>query len=300
MGPLLFLLYINDIVNSSNILKFILFADDTNLFNCNNDFCQLILSTNNELCNLADWFHANKLSVNIKKTNYMLFGSKRMPHASQFQVLLEGQVLQQATDTKFLGVIIDDKLKWNKHIDFIALKLSKRLGIIGRAKNKLPESILKVLYYTLIYPYLNYCCIIWGSASTTTLTKVFNLQKRALRLITHSNYRTSSSPLYIRLEILKVTDIYKLQVLLFLHKHRNFNLPASCTHYCTVSINRPYEVRQKGYFCEYSFRTNVRERSIRIMGPRLWNAIPVSLQNCKSYHLFKRDIKTYLISFYKN
>ena len=95
----------------------------------------------------------------------MLFGSKQMPRTSQFQVLLERQVLQQATDTKFLGVIIDDKLKWNKHMDLIALKLSKGLGIIGRAKNKLPESILKVLYYTLIYPYLNYCCIIWGSAS---------------------------------------------------------------------------------------------------------------------------------------
>jgi len=112
LGPLLFLLYINDIVNCSEHLFFILFADDTNLFFSSRDISHLFVTVNEELDKLSNWFKANKLSLNVKKTNYMLFGNKHLPIAGTYNIIIDDQVLERVEFTKFLGVFIDEKLNW--------------------------------------------------------------------------------------------------------------------------------------------------------------------------------------------
>ena len=130
LGPLLFIIYINDITTSSSILKSILFADDTNLFNSNQNFQQLIESTNFELNKLSEWFKSNKLSLNVDKTKFIIFGNKHILLNSS-QLILDGKILEQVKETKFLGVVLDEKLNWSQHINHISLKISRGLGIIG-------------------------------------------------------------------------------------------------------------------------------------------------------------------------
>ena len=190
LGPLLFILYVNDIVYSSSILKFFLFADDTNLLNSSKDLTKLISSTNEELSKVTEWFKANRLSLNVKKTHFMFFGNKQLPDDnSSHKLMLDGSYLEQVNSTKFLGLFIDEKLTWNQHISHISLKVSKGLGIISRVRRIFPQTVLLMLYYSLIYPYLSYCCIIWGNACVSTLNRVVILQKRAIRLVTNSPYR---------------------------------------------------------------------------------------------------------------
>jgi hypothetical protein len=170
LGPLLFIIYINDIVSCSHLLTFIVFADDTNLFYSNSNLLQLQIIVNTELSKLSVWFRANKLSLNVAKTNFMFFGYKPIPKTSDHvQLFLDDYALERVSSTKFLGVFVDEKLKWNIHVNYVANKISKGLGIMGRVRNIVPFDVLRVLYHSLIYPYLMYCCIIWGGAAASTL-----------------------------------------------------------------------------------------------------------------------------------
>ena len=173
LGPVLFLLYINDLCNASTMLKSVLFADDTN-FLCNEN----IENVNVELNHVNIWFKVNKMSVNIKKSNFILFSKKSN---TQTDVVIDNNIVNKVSETRFLGIIIDEKLNWKKQIDYVEKKLSRGIGILYKVKDVLDVKSLCMLYYSLIYPYLNYCCEIWGNTYTTRLKHVIILQKRAIR-----------------------------------------------------------------------------------------------------------------------
>ena len=124
MGPLLFILYINDITACSKYLHFILFADDTNLVISADSWEKLVASLNAELIKLSNWFIVNKLSLNVKKTNYIIFGKKKIENNS-LKIKIDNQELVQVESTKFLGVLIYNKLNWKKHNDFVINKIAK-------------------------------------------------------------------------------------------------------------------------------------------------------------------------------
>jgi hypothetical protein len=303
LGPLLFILYVNDIVNCSDLLRFILFADDTNLFFSCIDIKELFATVNMELAKVSDWFRANKLSLNTKKTNFILFGNKHLPNVYKtLCISIDGYKLEQVAHTKFLGVYVDEKLTWKKHIDYIAMKISRGLGMLGRVRNILPLNALLMLYHTMIYPYLTYCNLVWGSASASLLTKLVSLQNRAVRLITRSSFRSSCNPLYARLHLLKLCDITKFQTAQFMYKMKSHLLPLSCMRHVTVIDQvRPYHTRQLYYFTMYGFRTVIRESSINIRGPKLWNSLSPEIQNVSSVIMLKRAlVKLYCDSYYRN
>ena len=251
---------------------------------------------NVELSKVADWSRANKLSLNSKKTNFILFGNKHLPVMFQnLPISIDGNLIEQVYCTKFLGVFVDAKLNWKKHIDYIALKISKGLGILGRVRNILPLNCRIMLYHTLICPHLNYCNIIWGSACTTALTKLTSLQNRAIRLISCSRFRSSCNPLYARLNLLKLTDINKSLTIQYMFKAKYHLLPVSCMKHVTVSdLLRPYQTRKSNYFVEEFCRTVVRENSVNIRGPKLWNSLSPVIQKCLSLGALKK----YLVEMY--
>ena len=164
LGPLLFILYINDIVNCSSVLHFILFADDTNLFYSDPDIVKLQDTVNNELIKLATWFRANRLSLNINKTNFIVFGTKQ--HSNNIALQIDSTIIQRVNCTKFLGVYVDSKLTWKDHISYIVTKTAKGLGAMNRVRHILSSNTMRMLYYSMIYPYLSYCAIIWGCAGS--------------------------------------------------------------------------------------------------------------------------------------
>ena len=298
LGPLLFLIYINDIINCSKLLQFILFADDTNIFYSCNDLRTLETTVNNELLKLSIWFCANRLSLNIKKTNYIVFGNKKLPH--DINLHINSISIVRVEFTKFLGVYIDAKVTWKNHIEIIASKIAKGLGILNKVKLVLPQNVLLMLYNSLIYPYLNYCAIVWGCAGATLLHKLEILQKRAVRMIANVYYLESTKPIFYELKLLKVKEIFTLQRATFMFKIKCKLLPGICSRYVSVSnsAHRHHSMRKSFYFIHPSCRTKIRENSLSYHGPRLWETLPVSIQNSLSIGYFIRSTMAFLIASY--
>ncbi len=148
LGPLLFLLYINDLGNVSDVFEMILFADDTNLFCSHKDFSSLGNTINGEIEKLSEWFRANKLSINIKKSSYMIFKPRQKGLVNDLSITLNGHVIDRVKEVAFLGVVLDEHLSWKPHISQVARKISKSIGIIYKA----------IVFPFQSLPYLN--CII--------------------------------------------------------------------------------------------------------------------------------------------
>ena len=155
-----------------------MFADGTTAINSNVNYKDLITSTNCELAKLSIWFRANKLSLNISKTNFMIFGSKHIPINSLNLLSIDRNAIERVSTVKFLGVVIDDKLSWGPHIKLVAIKLSKGLGILYRVRFCVPASILWIIYDSLIYPYLTYCTLVWGGAYPSLKKSIVVLQNK--------------------------------------------------------------------------------------------------------------------------
>lgn len=305
LGPLLFTLYINDIEHACPELNFILFADDTNLMYSNKDIWTLKRIVNNQLASLANWFKANKLSLNISKTSYILFGRKKIntipDNAETFTIQIEDQILSQVNHTKFLGVVVDQKLSWKQHVEHLCLKISKSIGMINRIKFKLNRNALILLYKTLIYPHLSYCNIIWGTASQSALKQLTILQKRIVRIITHSYYLAHTSPLFHELKLLKLADLNNYVTGIFIYKYINNLLPSVCRSLITLNPlpQAQYSLRRPNSFNIPTPRTTLRQNCLRIRGPTYWNSLPPYIQQSSSIMLLKSNLTFYLISNYK-
>ena len=183
LGPLLFILYVNDIIYTSNVLDFILFADDTTILYSHKDISSKTNTINEELKEVSNWFKANKLSVNASKTNYMILGTPHMTSrktSDNSNIVLNDTNLERVKVTKFLGVLIDECLTWKNHIDCISKTISRNIGVMNKLKHSIPHCILRTLYCTLILPYINYGILIWGNTCKSYLDKLVKLQKWAI------------------------------------------------------------------------------------------------------------------------
>ena len=204
LGPFLFLLYVNDIHQCSNKLKFYLFADDTNILYADKNLKSLENIVNIELQNLHEWLTSNKLTLNTTKGNFVIFHPyhKRVtyqPSLYMFDNEKNGNVtLESKNYIKYLGVLIDKNLTWKYHIDAVTAKISKTVGLISKLRHSIPRHILLYIYQTLIHLHLNYGIAAWGGASKTSLNKILTLQKKVLRMMYFTYIREHAIPLFIR------------------------------------------------------------------------------------------------------
>ena len=217
LGPLLFLLYVNDICNCSSILEFHLFADDTNVFLSDTNIQKLELNLNIELGKVSHWLNANKLSLNIEKTSFVIFHPPQRKITYQMNLRISNNLIKQDRKVKYLGLIIDSNLNWKSHLHELGKKLARNIGILSKIRHFVNNSILYQLYYSLIYPLLTYGLLVWGNTYHTTLKPIITLQKRALRIITYSKPDEHSDPLFKQLELLKLVDLVVFHNALFMY-----------------------------------------------------------------------------------
>ena len=199
-GSLLFLLYINDIHLSSSLLKFILFADATNVLFSNADFNMLQDILNSELEKVSNWLMANKLTVYKHKENQLCYfwGAPKTITLKYvlFNIRINNKTIECKSHTKFLGVYVDENLNWKEHVNLTANKVSKSIGIITKARFYLTMPSLRTLYFALVYPYLPYGTIVWGSTHKTTLNRLVVLRKCIIKVITKSCFDAPTAPLF--------------------------------------------------------------------------------------------------------
>ena len=220
LGPLLFLLYINDLPNVSNILDPIMFADDTNLFYSHHNIKELFTTVNKELQKLGDWFPSNKLSLNIKKTKYLktFFHKNSVKDSIPLKLPdlhIFNKTIERTSSIKFLGDMLDEHITWNEHIKTIGKKLAKNIDLLYKARVLLDKESLKTIYFSYIHSNLNYANIAWASTYFTKLKPIHYQQKHAARTV-FGEARLTHSRLLLR--SLNALNIYQINI----HQQANF------------------------------------------------------------------------------
>ena len=241
LGPLFFSIMINDLVNSSNKFKFLMYADDTTIYFNLEDFPieNREVLINNELEKVNKWLKLNKLAVNVDKTKSMLFHKRRPITPIQFS--MNNRIIDVVQYFNYLGIMLDADMSWKTHVAMVRNKLSRINGILHRLKYIYPQNVLITLYKSLFVPHINYGSLLWGHAGRA-LDKI---QKKAVRTITYSNYIAHSEPLLKELNLLKVEDLFELKVLKFLFKLYHNTLPPYFNSYRShlEKIVTPYTLR---------------------------------------------------------
>ena len=286
LGPLFFLIYINDLATTSDDLKYILFADDTTLILSDKNFSSLTQRTNSELERISQWAVMNRLTINTDKTESMIF-SNRPYSLNENEVKLGPSNIHPKQFCKFLGVFIDDKISFTPHVKHISDKLSKSAGILYRIRDCLTPEARLCFYYSFVYPYLSYNIIIWGKTHAYLLNSLFLLQKRIVRNIAAAPFLAHTNPIFREFSILKLHDIFKYAVCCHMFKLKNtFVAPHSVN---TRSRNLPRTTYH---------RLTMTQQAVSFTGPTEWNSLPSNIKNIEKFNLFKKELKNYLLSAY--
>ena len=259
LGPLLFLIYINDLPNVSKLFA-LLFADDTTLFASHSDLKQLLTFANTEFKKICEYFRANRLALHPKKTQFMIFSNKNLteipiiymdnnnsgaPTVEELRTPISFvNTTSETPAVKFLGVHFDPKLNFKFHLKTINAKMSRALYALRQAKHFLNKDALLSLYTATIHSHLIYGIHIWGGSSKSTLNQIFLKQKQAIRVVCNAQYNAHTEPLFKQCKILPLPDLILYFNLQFMQNVR-FNLvPASLSS--TWETNRDFRAKQTG------------------------------------------------------
>ena len=307
LGPLLFLIYINDISNCSEALSFRIFADDTTIFASSKKLIDLELMVNSELVKVSNWCNANRLSINFRKTNFMIIKSPKKRLTKNVDIKLQNNEnsytsIEKKDHVKFLGVFIDENLSWKYHISFLSSRLSRSAGVFLKLRHYVSLTQMKTIYYSLVYPYLTYAIVAWGSAYKTHLTKIQVKQNHIVRILffatLYGKNTSNALPFINLLDLLTVQNIFKLNSLKFIHQWQTNQLPSVFDDYFDFaknkhSYNTRYVTNQNLY--KQKFRTNLGKQTISAIATDLWKEIPTTLKEIKNTCLFKKKIKAVLL-----
>ena len=243
LGPLLFLLYINDLHNAVRYSIVHHFADDTNLTNFSKSLKNLNNQMNKDLWCLWIWLNANKISLHATKTVYVVFKSPQRATNHDFKLKIGGKRIFPSTHLKYLGVLIDSNLTFKPQINDIANKLKRTIGILAKLRHFLPREVLISVYYALFYSHLNYCTQIWGQPVSNFISRITNLQNRAVRIMSFADYHAPVDPLYHDLKLLKFSDLVHLKNVLLVHSVFHQNLPAALLKSFNFDFTHAYPTR---------------------------------------------------------
>ena len=299
LGPLLFLIYVNDLSNVSDILEPIMFADDTNLFLSHQNIPTLFEKFNTELRSIDNWFKANKLSLNSKKTKYTLFHKKSVRDDLPLKLpalKIADDIIERKTAIKFLGVMLDENITWEEHIRTVENKLAKNIGLLYRAKPLLEEKSLKSIYFAYTHSYLNYANIAWGSTYRTKLKTIHFHQKSAVRLVFHEDKLAHSRPLLRSLNALNVYQINLYQHLIFMFKLNTNQAPSIFSDLIKKPDHKYPTKFSENCFSLKHFSLKSSKYSISFRGPKIWNDfLSKKEKELQSFSLFKKAVHSKLL-----
>ena len=300
LGPLLFLIYINDIHKCSEKLQFFIFADDTNVLYSDKNLKSIEIIVNNELHNLYLWLTCNKLTLNIKKSNFVIFHPRQKKPNYKPQINIydneknKSIPLDNREYIKYLGILIDQNLSWKVHIDNIVTKASKLIGLIAKLRHIVPFHTLLTIYRSLILPFFTYGITVWGQACESYLNKILTLQKRVIRLVYFADKKTHAAPLFVSAQILPLHFLYHRSLAILMHDISTHSAPPNLLNlFQKVSSIHTYKTRSSTSKNFYTNKPNlkIQQKSFSSHGAKLWNGLPMHLRD-----LPKKTFKSNLTS----
>ena len=197
LGPPLFLVYINDLHNSIRFSSPFYFADDTGLLNIQGSMHAISRTLNKDLRELSFWLKANKIALNVAKTELILFKTHNKNYDADLKIKLCRKIIHASQYVKYLGVFTDENLNWKKHINEISTKLIKGNAVLSKLRHFVNKDILLSVYYGIFHSHLAYLCLVWGQAKFS-LNIITLLQKRTIRILHSAAYKDQTSPLFHR------------------------------------------------------------------------------------------------------
>lgn len=273
LGPLLFLIYVNDLKNASREFHAITFADDTNLFLSGSNLDQLCIKVNEELQKVHHWFICNRLCLNVSKTSYQLYTNKTL--YSKPHVRIDGASVDRVKVVRFLGMMVDEDLTFKDHIDYVCQKFSIAVGFMHRGKGIFEKSQLVSLYNALALPHLNYCSMVGAINYPTPLNRVFRLQKRAARVILGLAYCDPVSHRFHEIGLKTLADLRDLKSMLLVYKIKHGIAPhqvRGLIDWINLDDSLP-NLRNRGPLVIQFARTVYRQHTYRIYGAKLFNSL---------------------------
>ena len=317
LGPLLFLIFINDMHKSNDLLNFH-FADDSTGLAKGPDLFSVGNFINNELQKLGMWLRANKISINTSKTKIMVFHLKQKPvpyfnfvfnnndiNAYQNPSLVSS--IERITNEseipayKMLGVFLDENLTFNYHVKQTRNKISKALFFLTKAKNLLSSKALKSLYFALVHPHFLYCLPIYSSTSKKNMDSLYVKQKKCMRVIYNAKYNAHTQPIFYSLGILPLPDLVTLQNLLIMHSiDKDYSRVTFEGFYekNAAVVNHDYPLRNAGDFIVPRIRLEFLKSFPFFSLPKTWNSLEPGFRNVSIKSLFKYNVKSHLLSKY--
>ena len=301
LGRLLFLIFINDLPNSTKHCKIVLYADDTAIFFAHKDVHTIQSTFQQDLNALNNWFYDNGLIVNCSKTNILLFGTnKRLVNVNNLTLKLdETTISHNIASIKYLGLIMDSNLNWHDHIDYIASKVSSRLGLLGRIRKYISVDTCKQLHCSL-QPLYEYCTVVWSNADKTHLQRLLRLQKRGARLILKRRTNDCrSSALFKELGWVNLTDRWTSHKCETVYRCLNHFYPSYLSNlFCLNSDVHNYNTRRKNDIHLAKIGSKSGERSFTYKAAKLFNNLSSTTKSAKSVtsftNLYWRDMKQYV------
>lgn len=288
LGPIMFIIYINDLLNINSSGTLISFADDTVIVYTADCWSEVINTTKTDLKVILDHFKINELTVNTKKTNILPFTSyeKYLPDCDN--IALENIKIEFVSSIKYLGIYLDSFLRWDIHVQSVTNKLRGMIFKFYNFRNFLSVNHLKILYHNLVESILQYGIIGWGGIRKTYIIQLERIQKRILKIIYKKPLRYSSDLLYSESKLMDIRQLFCKVTLIFLHTNRQY----------TSSVTHAYETRGRVAANVFLPRAqkSIGQKCFVYIGPRIQNIIPNFLKNINSINLFKKKVKNWIIS----
>jgi len=310
LGPLLFLVYINDLPLASKFLS-LLFADDTTLLLTSDNLTDLETSVNQQFQLICEFFRCNKLALHPDKTNYILFSNSK--NNRDINIICNNNNPTENDDThkksitrlqgdktaKFLGVHFDAQLNFKRHVDVVKAKLAKALYSLRMVKNLLPPSSLILLYQSLFHCHLIYALPIWQATTGSAIGEIFKMQKNAIRIITNSKYNAHTEPLFKKLEILPFPDLISFFKIQFMHRFTYKYLPVSFNNIWVSNQehNPNYQLRNNNDLYIPFARLAATEKFPLTAFPKTWNDFnEPDIKNKASKTQFDTQLKKFFLN----
>ena len=299
LGPLLFLVYVNDLPNAVHYSQTGMYADDTGLYAAGFSISEIETSLNKDLSRLCLWLHANKLSINSVKSKFMLIASphsvSKLTDHEKPHIKILGKFIEQVSSIDCLGMMVDQFLRWDKHVGALSKKISSAISSLKIA-GFLPSKALINIYYSIVESKLRYCNTVWGNCNLSLKRKLQNLQNRAVRIVS-KDYSSPVEEVFTNLKLLNVQQLIDLDTAILIYKSQHKLTPQYISDMFVPSgVVHSHNTRHSvnGLFIPHC-KSTYGSRCFVQIGSRLWNNIPNDVQTAKSVDTFKSGFRNYLL-----